>query len=46
MRTNVLSLKKICRMTPQDREVVQVRVPDYKNLLPKDSEAYRKTLFP
>ena len=31
-------------MTPQDR-VVQVRVPDYKNLLPKDSEAYRKTSF-
>ena len=37
-------LEKICRMTPQDR-VVQVRVPDYKNLLPKDSEAYRKTSF-
>lgn len=37
-------LEKICRMAPQDR-VVQVRVPDYKNLLPKDSEAYGKVSF-
>lgn len=37
-------LENICRMTPQNR-VVQVRVPDYKNLLPKGSEAYRKTSF-
>lgn len=37
-------LEKLCWMTPQNR-VVQVRVPDYKNLLPKGSEAYRKISF-
>lgn len=37
-------LEKLCWMTPQNR-VVQVRVPDYKNLLLKGSEAYRKISF-
>lgn len=37
-------LERLCWMTPQNR-VVQVRVPDYKNLLKKGSEAYRKTSF-
>lgn len=37
-------LERICGMAPQNR-MVQVRVPDYKNLLPKESEAYRKTSF-
>ena len=37
-------LEKLCWMTPQNR-IVQVRVPDYKNLLLKGSEAYRKISF-
>ena len=37
-------LEKLCWMTPQNR-IVQVRVPDYKNLLLKGNEAYRKISF-
>lgn len=37
-------LKAICKMTPEGR-YVQVRCPEYKNLLDKEPEAYKRLSF-